>query len=323
MAIHNPLLALLPDAKKTITLDGALATHLESLGADLTDPLWSCKTLIEEPDLIRRVHLSYYLAGADVAITASYQATARGLAEQKGFSLAESQSLIAQSVRLAALARDEALASAGASERKLFIAGSVGPYGAYLADGSEYRGDYSPMPSKVEMKDFHRPRITALVDSGVDLIALETMPNLEEVVALAELLRDEFASTAAWLSFSLKDGQTISDGTPLEVAAKAVEACEQITALGVNCVARELVTPALKKLRTSSCKLLLCYPNSGETYDARTNSWSGERKGDKDTLDGWENFVHDWKRHGARLIGGCCRTGPDDIRSIRAAIESA
>lgn len=183
MSQNNPLTVLL-EAKPFILLDGAMATELEARGCNLADSLWSAKVLVDNPELIREVHLDYFRAGAQVAITASYQATPAGFAA-RGLDEAQSKTLIGKSVELARKAREAYLAEnplAGA----LLVAGSVGPYGAFLADGSEYRGDY--LRSDEEFQAFHRPRVEALLDAGADLLACETMPNFAEMKALAELL---------------------------------------------------------------------------------------------------------------------------------------
>lgn len=303
-------------AQETIIIDGALATHLETLGADLNDTLWSCKTLMEQPNLIRDVHLAYFRAGADVAITASYQASTKGLAEQRCMSEADARSLIAKSVELAQSARDEVARAEQGRAHKMLVAGSVGPYGAYLADGSEYRGDH--ILSKEELKAFHRPRIEALLEGGVDLLALETMPNSVEIQALLELLSEEHPSASAWLSCTLKDGSSISDGTPLSEMARLVDRHDQVIAVGVNCVPCELVTHALDSLFRSTSKPLLCYPNSGETWNSETKTWSGVR--DASGQD-WKALVPQWRKRGAKFIGGCCRTDPVDIGTIKAACD--
>lgn len=305
---------LLKNEPRTVILDGALATKLESLGADLHDPLWSCKTLIEQPSLIQEVHRSYYNAGADIAITASYQASTTGLAEQRDMSEADAQALIRKSVELAQAARDEVLSTPIEAGRGLLVAGSVGPYGAYLADGSEYRGDY--VVSRQAMQAFHRPRIQALVDANVDMLALETMPNFAEVEALLALLSSEFPHVRAWVSCTLRDGETMSDGTPLEALAAVVDDDPEIIAVGVNCVPKELVTPALRALRAETGKPLLCYPNSSEVWNAVHKTWGGIVDAQKS---GWLDLVREWKEAGARMIGGCCRTGPEDIKAIRNA----
>lgn len=72
-----------------LILDGAMATELESKGLDLNDALWSAKVLAEQPDVIEQVHYEYFQAGADCAMTASYQATIDGFLK-KGYSLAQS-----------------------------------------------------------------------------------------------------------------------------------------------------------------------------------------------------------------------------------------
>ncbi|MEH0835047.1 homocysteine S-methyltransferase [Pectobacterium cacticida] len=291
----------------TIVLDGALATELEARGCDLTDPLWSAKILVENPDLIYQVHLDYFKAGAQCAITASYQATPQGFTA-RGYSEAASLALIAKSVQLAAQARDDYRRD-NPQSGTLLVAGSVGPYGAYLADGSEYRGDYRL--SQAEMMAFHRPRMTALLEAGADLLACETLPSFTEIDALVALLA-EFPQAQAWFSFTLRDSEHLSDGTPLRSVLTSVNACPQAVAVGINCVALENVTPALRHLSSLTDLPLVVYPNSGEQYDAITKTWR-RAHGAACSLTA---YLPEWQAAGARLIGGCCRTTPADIASI-------
>ncbi|WP_447882164.1 homocysteine S-methyltransferase [Serratia fonticola] len=306
MSVNNPLAALLAD-NRTLILDGAMATELEARGCDLTDPLWSAKVLIENPELIYQVHLDYFNAGAQCAITASYQATPQGFL-RRGLDESQSLALIAQSVHLAQQARADYLAQCP-QQLPLLVAGSVGPYGAYLADGSEYRGDYH-LP-QAEMIAFHRPRITALANAGVDLLACETLPSFAELQALLALLA-EFPALGGWFSFTLRDSQHLSDGTPLAVVMAELNDNPQVLAVGVNCIALENVTPALQQLAALSNKPLLVYPNSGEHYDAVSKTWHSCGNHQHHLI----NQLADWQHAGARLIGGCCRTTPADIQAI-------
>lgn len=315
----NPIANLLEE-KSAIILDGALATELETRGLDLSSALWSAKALEETPDMIYQVHLDYFRAGADVAITASYQATPLGLKKHLDLNLDDSQSLIRKSVELAQRARDTALVEEEQSHstkfpRKLLLAGSVGPYGAYLADGSEYRGDYS-LPDH-EMKDFHRPRIQALVDAGVDVLACETMPAISEIKSLLSLIEEEFPAATAWLACTLRDSTHLSDGTPMAEVAKMVNASSQIAALGVNCIPEQDVTSSLAYLETLTNKPLIAYPNSGEQWNAEARAWSGQRGQGQEHA----HLVQEWRSKGAKLIGGCCRTGPKDIQLIRDTLR--
>lgn len=311
------LKALLQDTNDILIIDGALATQLEAEGADLKDPLWSCKTLLEQPDLIQKVHLAYFQAGADIAITASYQASPKGLQEQRGTSLEESKALIAKSVRLAQAAREEYLSDPTVDKRPLFIAGSVGPYGAYLADGSEYRGDY--YLSEEDFKSFHRPRIDALIEAGADLLAIETMPDRWEVEAIMHLLEEEFPTAQAWISFTLIDGSAMSDKTPLSEMTEVLTACKQVVAVGVNCVPPHLVSQALQILEQGTAKPVLCYPNSGEAWDGEAKVWKG---GEDSGATNWEQLVAEWRKCGAKMVGGCCRTGPKDVQAIKDACRN-
>ncbi|MDI9769184.1 homocysteine S-methyltransferase [Pantoea dispersa] len=307
---RNPIAAALTHTD-TLILDGALATELEARGCNLADTLWSAKVLMENPELIYQVHYDYFAAGANVAITASYQATPLGFAA-RGLDSGQASALIRQSVTLAQRARDDYRATTG-SQAPLLVAGSVGPYGAYLANGAEYRGDYA-LPA-AEMKDFHRPRVAALLEAGVDLLACETLPSFGEIQALISLLA-EFPHSSAWFSFTLRDAQHLSDGTPLSKVAEVINAAPQVVAVGLNCVALESVTPALQTLQALTDKPLLVYPNSGEQYDAVSKSWHSAPSGC--TL---HDKFPEWQQAGARLIGGCCRTTPQDIAAIAACCQ--
>lgn len=300
-----------------LVLDGALATELERRGHNLEGALWSAEILRTDPAAIKQVHLDYYLAGANVVTTASYQASVRGLSEHCGMSAGSAVDLIRLSVELACQARDAAYASGRVSrQRRLLVAGSIGPFGAYLADGSEYRGDYTRTVE--EFRAFHRPRIAALVDAGVDMLAIETMPNHTEIQAVLSLLNEEFPTAIAWLSCTVKDAEHLSDGLSLRQLASLANANEQIVALGVNCIHVDLVSAALTAVSSVWKRPLVCYPNSGEVYDAASHTWSGDRSYGR-----LAEHVLQWRTAGARLIGGCCRTGPEDIEQIVKTLRGA
>ncbi|UVJ41665.1 homocysteine S-methyltransferase [Arthrobacter sp. CJ23] len=314
---RNTALSTLLASGRDLVIDGALATELEAHGCDLEDPLWSAKVLLEQPQLIKQVHRDYFDAGASVAITASYQATPQGFA-RRGIGEEEALELVALSVRLADEARREH-AAANPEGKPLLIAGSVGPYGAYLADGSEYRGDYTL--SRTEFMDFHRPRIAALVGAGADFLACETLPSFAEAEALLALVA-EF-DVESWFSFTLRDGGHISDGTPLAGVAALCGAEPRVAAVGVNCVPLELVAPALAALGAAASTPLLVYPNSGEHYDAVTKTWGPSGGGNADGPGngqpaGLAGLAGTWRELGARLVGGCCRTTPHDIAALAA-----
>lgn len=323
----NTLLSSLLESGGHLPADGALATELEARGCNLDDPLWSAKVLLEQPQVIKAVHADYFAAGAKIATTASYQATPQGFAG-RGMGEQEALELVALSVRLADEARREHLATAP-DAGPMLIAGSVGPYGAYLADGSEYRGDYALTPH--EFGDFHRPRFSALAEAGADFLACETLPSFAEAEALLALSREY--DVEAWFSFSLRDGKHISDGTPLAAVAGLLDAQPHVAAIGVNCVPLELVGPALAALRQATGKPLLAYPNSGEAYDPVTKTWGPAKAagytgsgpgadpgGQPRTL---AEGTAAWREAGARIIGGCCRTTPADIAAVAAAVRAA
>ncbi|PFT07649.1 homocysteine S-methyltransferase, partial [Bacillus thuringiensis] len=191
---------------------------------------------------------------------------------------------------------------------KPLVVASVGPYGAYLADGSEYVGNY--VVTDKTLADFHRSRMSALIEAGADLLAFETIPCLQEARVLDTLLR-EFPETYAWLSFSLKNEKEISEGMKLVECARVFEKSEQIVAIGINCAPVTVVTGAIQELRANIKKPIIVYPNSGETYNPETKTWHGHEQ--CNTLD---IQSEEWYQAGARLIGGCCRTTPYHIEEI-------
>jgi homocysteine S-methyltransferase len=312
--VNNPISSIL-ELKPCVILDGAMATELEARGCDLHDPLWSAKVLLETPNLIRAVHADYFAAGADCAITASYQATFQGFA-QRGLSTDGSADLMRLSVRLACEARDEFWGSNQASNLgarvKPFVAASVGPYGAFLADGSEYRGDYGL--SLTDLMDFHRPRMEVLANSGADLLACETIPCLLEAQAMLQVL-EEFPKMTAWFSFSAKNGIHTNHGELISDCARTLEH-PQVAAIGVNCTAPEFVTDLTRNARGATTKPILAYPNSGEVYDATRKCWTGEANSSS-----YAAQARGWFAAGARVIGGCCRTSPEHIRELSTVIS--
>jgi homocysteine S-methyltransferase len=306
----NPIESILKEYP-LIILDGALATELEKRGLDINDALWSAKVLAENPDVIRQVHYDYFASGADCAITASYQATIEGF-QKRGYSEAEAVALIKKSVELALKAREDFWREPANRKNRPYpvVAGSVGPYGAYLADGSEYRGDYKL--TEKELVDFHRPRIKALVEAGADILACETVPSFVEAKAIAKLL-EEFKGIYAWISFSCKNDFEISDGTSIFQCAKWLEDFESIAAIGINCTAPKYVPSLIGEIAKGSSKSIVVYPNSGEEYNAESKDWHGECSSDAYGLS-----ARQWYEAGAKLIGGCCRTSPKDIQAIAA-----
>ncbi len=304
----NPIASIL-DLYPVLVIDGALATELERRGCSLKDDLWSAKILLEQPEIIKQVHLDYFKAGADCAITASYQATIEGFAK-RGLTEREAVALIQKSVKLAIEARDEFWAdeSNRAGRSKPFVAASVGPYGAFLADGSEYRGNYGL--TEKELMDFHRPRMKALVEAGADMLACETIPCLVEAQAIAKLLK-EFPTIPAWISFTARDEEHISEGQVFADCVKELENNAQIAAIGINCTSPRYIPALIHGARKVTEKPILVYPNSGETYDARQSHWNGDP-----VLHSFGEEARKWYDAGARLIGGCCRTTPEDIRVI-------
>ena len=297
-------------------LDGGLATELERYGLSLGGQLWSGQAILDQPEAVLGVHRSYLEAGADILLTASYQVSAMGF-ESQGKSHAEAgiaaSSALRQSVALARQAAEHA------GRPDTLIAVSLGPYGAALANGSEFHGCYgfaSPQDEHRALVRFHAERIAALAGTHADLLAFETVPSLAEARAIVEALAT-FPNLAAWLSFTCRDAVHTAHGERLHDCAVALHAAEQVIAMGVNCTAPALIEPLLRELRLGTAKLLLAYPNSGEGWDAEHRCWTNA-PGSSDLAD-FGDLAARWFRAGASIVGGCCRTTPEHVRAVRAA----
>lgn len=302
------MLNTLLQTQKVLILDGALATELEARGCNINDSLWSAKILAEQPELIRQVHYDYFAAGADIGISASYQATIPGFI-QRGFSKEQAEQLIGNSVALLRQAAEDYWQEIGCKTGRIHpvAAASVGPYGAYLADGSEYRGDYTV--SKEELYIFHKERMELLKQAGADMFACETIPALWEAEVILQIAEE--LQMPCWISFSCKDEMHISDGTPIAQCAKRLAEHPLVAAIGVNCTAPEYIEGLVRILRENTKKPIVVYGNSGEVYDATDKTWHDAPCGHS-----YSHWVPAWYEAGANIIGGCCRTGPSDIEEI-------
>jgi homocysteine S-methyltransferase len=278
-------------ARGPVVLDGGLATELEKLGHDLSGTLWSARLLRDSPADIEAVHRAYFEAGADVATSASYQATYEGFAAA-GIGREDTSALLRLSVELARRARD-AVRPAG------LVAASVGPYAVVLADRSEYTGDYRGAGAE-RIAALHRPRIAALLEAAPDVLAFETVPSIVEVEAVAGLL-GEVGEVEAWMTFCCRDGERLSDGTPVEEAVRVAARSGRLVALGVNCTAPQHVGSLLERMRGCTDLPLLAYPNGTGRFPP--------------------GAVAGWRERGARGIGGCCGVGPAAIAEIAGALS--
>ncbi len=300
-------------AQGFVLLDGGLASALEVRGHDLRDPLWSTRMLLDAPDEVRRVHLDYLGAGADCIATVTYQATFDGL-RARGLDEARAAAAFGLAVRLAVEARDAFWSEPsrrGARVRPL-VAASVGPYGAYLANGAEYTGEYDL--DEDALVAWHRRRWHLLAASGADLLGCETIPSFPEARALVRLLA-ETPGRWGWISFQCRDGEHLADGTPLEDAAAYCGRAPGVAAVGVNCVPPARVSSLLGCARRGTDGTLVAYPNSGERYDVSAKAWCPGDAGDDPAA-----WAPRWFAQGAAVLGGCCRTGPDTIARMRRAL---
>ncbi|SFP04132.1 homocysteine S-methyltransferase [Oscillibacter sp. PC13] len=295
-----------------LVIDGSMSTALEAMGCNLNDRLWSAKALVETPDLVRRVHMDYFRAGADCGITDSYQATIPGLLA-KGYSEKEAEALITRSVELFIDARDTWWNAEGLGSGRVWplCLGAVGPYGAYLADGSEYRGNYGV--SDDDLKDFHLRRMELLWNAGADLLLIETQPSLHEALLEAEIA--ESLGADYWISFSCRDGSHIHEGDLIRDCAKTLAVGHpHLKMIGVNCTPPQFVEHLILELKMGCDLPVAVYPNSGEEYDPATKTWHGNRDGIT-----FGDYARRWMRAGASAVGGCCRTVDNHIREVAKA----
>jgi homocysteine S-methyltransferase len=277
------------------------------MGCDINHPLWSAKLLLENPRAIVDASRAYLDAGARIIATASYQASRDGLAAE-GLSADEADEVLQRSFELAIQARDEFLTETPGIDYVPLIAASIGPWGATRHDGSEYTGKYET--TKEELAAFHRQRLEVLDGSEADLIACETIPNIEEAHVLSEALNR--ISHPAWVSFCCRDDSRLSDGTPVSEAARLFSDHPKVFAVGANCTPPQYITALIRRLgEAAPGKDIVVYPNSGETFRVSDGSWEGAA-----ARVGLEELVAEWIRAGATLVGGCCRVGPDQIRAI-------
>ena len=303
------------EQQKYLIIDGALGTELERRGCNLDDTLWSARLLSDNPDMIAAVHTDYLHAGADCLITASYQATFQGLARY-GYTPEQAQTLIRSAVTLAKTVVDVFWADPANRGNRLkpLVAASVGPYGAFLANRSEYTGNYGI--SEDELIDFHKERLKTLVSAGPDLLACETLPCFAEARALVRLLED-LDMIPAWFSFSASDGRHINSGELVRDCAQWLDDKPCVTAMGINCTDPVHVASLVKEIRSVTDKPVVVYPNKGEVYNNLTKSWAP-----KPDRPSFGEMAVQWAKHGAMLIGGCCHTTPDDICQLVVALKS-
>jgi homocysteine S-methyltransferase len=287
-----------------LVLDGGLSTQLELGGANLSDSLWTAKVLLEDPAAILEAHLAFLGAGSDVLITASYQVSFEGFAARGRDSTAAADALLA-SVAIAREAADTR------PDLGVIVAASVGPYGAILTDGAEYRGHYGL--THAQLVAFHRRRIEILLDAGPDLLAIETIPSIVEARSLVEVLAG-LPDAHAWFAFTCADGATLADGTPFAETVALVAQSPQVVAVGVNCTSPEFVGDLIRVARGVTTKPIVAYPNRGGFWDPAAKHWLGARNR------GLHELAPAWRTAGATLIGGCCGTDAADIKELATAV---
>jgi homocysteine S-methyltransferase len=303
----DPFATILAE-RGVVVLDGGLGTELDRRGVDLRDPLWSARALVETPDVVRDVHAAYFAAGADVATSSSYQASFEGLAA-RGLDREGAATVFRRSVELAR----EAAAAAGGGR---LVAASVGPYGAFLGNGAEYTGEYDR--DEAGLREFHVPRLEALAAADPDVFAVETIPSIVEAASLVTAL-ERVPEIPAWFSFSCRDGSHLCDGESFARAVEIANGSPSVVAVGVNCTSPLHVTSLVELAAATTDRLVICYPNRGAFWDSVRKVWVDPPRQDaRPALRPLE-----WREAGARLVGGCCGTTPDDIAAMATELRAA
>ena len=301
--------------KQHLLIDGGLATELEALGCSLEgDPLWSARVLVQDPQRVREAHRNFLLAGAQLLITASYQASVPVLCEHLNCSPAQAELFMKESVRIARSAVEEVTGVKKIRHQLPLIAASIGPYATYLHDASEYSGSYLDIVTSGVLSDWYRGQLTVMADTEADLIAFETIPGLKEAEIIDQVLR-EFPSLTAYISFTCRDSVRLSHGETFREAFLSLKDSPQLLGIGINCSAPQLISPLLSSIQeVPHDKLLLAYPNSGEEWEG---TWTGVKSAKP-----LSEYMAEWSKLGARWMGGCCRVFPKDIREMASVMSS-
>lgn len=285
-------------AEGPVLIDGGLSTQLEAMGHDLDDPLWTARVLIERPEVVTAAHRAFHTAGAQVAITASYQVSREGF-RAVGLTDADADAALRASVSAARQAGCE------------IVAASVGPYGAITHDGAEYRGRYGR--SIDELASFHAERIAVLVDAGPDLLAVETIPDAEEMAAIAQVLQSH-PDVPVWCAFTAADGATLCAGHAIEDAVRIATACPSVMAVGINCTGPEHVPELIVRIAATTRLPVIAYPNAGGTWDAASGTWTEPSTEIAE--------VGTWLEAGAHIVGGCCGTDAVAIATFAQGLST-
>ncbi len=283
-------------------IDGGLSTELERLGAKIQGELWTGRALLDDPDLVLQAHRAFALAGAEVVISSSYQLSRQGFLEV-GLTEADADEALRRSI---AVAR-EAVAGTDAK-----VAASIGPYGAVLHDGSEYRGDYTV--SQAQLEDFHATRLAVLLEESPDFLAIETIPNLVEARALAQVLKG--IETPKWFSFTAGSADLLWSGEKIEDAVAEIAGLSNLVAVGVNCVNPEFVAEIAGRIKPLVAAQIIAYPNRGGTWDSANGVWLGNKPRE------FASWLPEWQAAGVSWVGGCCGTNSLDITTLSAALAN-
>ncbi len=277
---------------RVFALDGGLSTALEAQGLAIDGAMWTGELLLSNPEAVTAAHRSFVDAGADIIITGSYQLSFEG-GRRSGWTDDDVERALRNSTTAARLAAND----------DTLVAASIGPFGAHLNDGSEFRGNYGVTDRVI--REYHDRRLELLLETEPDVLALETMPDLTEVRILLDLIESKSPDMPYWVSFTVSESGAISGGGTFAEACALVENYANAMAVGINCSPLAVITPTLSVVETDLP--FIVYPNAGQTWDSDAMAWVGVPEF------ATQLHVDEWVRLGARIVGGCCGYGPADI----------
>lgn len=354
---YNLIADVLQNSKKVILIDGGLGTELEQRKVNINSLLWSSVALVEAADDVTKLHYDYYHSGANVGITCSYQCSEDSLkaSDKEKYSSKESRlQVYKESVEVCKRAKIMRMADAKAIELLVSpeIAGSIGPFGSFLNDGSEFTGGYER--SEDEYQAFHEEKLDFFMNGTeeVDYLQLETMPNFEEIKALLMLIKRKNSERKETqgksekrfiLSLSIRNEEQLADGTPLKAVVKYLHDVGYLSkdpkttplmAVGANCLKLKYSVKFVENLTNYMNELQIygfpisIYPNSGEIYDGIKKNWIFDQSNEKyyttnvngEKVCDWKILLDAWIASGAKIIGGCCRVGVRDIVEMNKVV---
>jgi methionine synthase I (cobalamin-dependent)/5,10-methylenetetrahydrofolate reductase len=287
-----------------LVADGAMGSMIARSVAQ-EKPATLGRTLLEinlaNPEVVHNIHLQYIAAGADVIETNSFGAS-RARLERLGLG-DEADAILSAAVKIAREARD-------ASGRAVFIAGSISPLDA------DWMLETNPTAA-AQSREFEA-QATTLLERGADLLVLETFSRLSEILLAMKAVRRVSRDVPIVAQMSFDERGMLASGESADIAAHIVTGSGDVQILGVNCsLGPQASLAVLEALSHGTTLPLSIMPNAG--FAQRL----GGRVLYPDMSAGYyANFAREARELGARLVGGCCGTTPQQIHAIGESLRA-